>query len=95
MIYLNKLTMRKELKFILRRIVFSICETRRKILSNSFSFSIAANNVDADPYIERIEPFLCEIPKTENAQTHLSGAVRLESSEHGLLTLEEDFSNAH
>ncbi len=41
------LTIRNELRFILLRIVFSICETLKKILSSSFSFSKLANNEEA------------------------------------------------
>ena len=44
-----QLTMRKELRFILRRIVFSIWDTFRKILNSSFSLSRLANNADAEP----------------------------------------------
>jgi hypothetical protein len=41
--------MRKELRFILLRMVFSIWETFRKILSSSFSLSRKANRVEAEP----------------------------------------------
>ncbi len=41
--------MRKELRFILLRMVFSIWETLRKILSSSFSLSRKANKVEAEP----------------------------------------------
>lgn len=41
--------MRKELRFILRRIVFSIWETLRNILSNSFSLSRLASSAEAEP----------------------------------------------
>ena len=41
--------MRKELRFILRRIVFSIWETLRNILSNSFSLSRLASRAEAEP----------------------------------------------
>ena len=41
--------MRNELRFILLRMAFSICDTFRKILSSSFSRSIWARNADAAP----------------------------------------------
>ena len=44
------LTMRKEERFILRKMVFSICETFRKILRSSFSRSMLARRVDAEPW---------------------------------------------
>jgi hypothetical protein len=45
------LTMRKLLRFILLRMVFSIWETLRNILSSSFSLSSRASRVEADPCI--------------------------------------------
>lgn len=42
------LTMRKELRFILRRVEFSICDTFRKIFKSSFSFSSDAKSEEAD-----------------------------------------------
>ena len=42
--------MRKEERFILRRMVFSICETLRKIRRSSFSLSMVASRVDAEPW---------------------------------------------
>ena len=41
-------TMRNELRFILRSVEFSICDTFRKIFSSSFSFSSDESNVDAE-----------------------------------------------
>ncbi len=43
--------MRKLLRFILLRMVFSIWETLRNILSSSFSLSSRASRVEADPCI--------------------------------------------
>ncbi len=40
--------MRNELRFILRRAEFSICETFRKILSSSFSLSREDSSRDAE-----------------------------------------------
>ena len=48
--------MRKEERFILRKMVFSICETFRKILRSSFSRSMLARRVDAEPW-----KFVCMI----------------------------------
>ena len=45
----NLLTIKKELRFILLRMVFSIWETLRKILSSSFSRSREASRADAVP----------------------------------------------
>ena len=42
------LTMRNELRFIRRSVEFSICDTFRKILSSSFSFSSDERSADAD-----------------------------------------------
>ena len=42
--------MRKELRFILRSMRFSICETLRKTRSNSFSFSNVVKRREAEPY---------------------------------------------
>ena len=42
------LTIRNELKFILRSIEFSICDTFKKILKSSFSFSKVVRSRDAD-----------------------------------------------
>ena len=43
-------TMRKLLKFILLKMVFSICDTLRKIRKSSRSFSRAANRADEEPW---------------------------------------------
>ena len=40
--------MRNELRFILRSVEFSICDTLRKIFSSSFSFSSDDSSADAD-----------------------------------------------
>ena len=40
--------MRKELRFILRSVEFSICDTFRKIFKSSFSFSSDDRSADAD-----------------------------------------------
>ena len=42
------LTMRKELRFILRRVEFSICETLRNIFSSSLSFSREVRRMEAE-----------------------------------------------
>ena len=42
--------MRKEERFILRKMVFSIWETLRKIRRSSFSLSMLASKVDAEPW---------------------------------------------
>ena len=42
--------MRKEERFILRRMVFSIWETLRKIRRSSFSLSMVASRVEAEPW---------------------------------------------
>ena len=42
--------MRKEERFILRRMVFSIWETLRKIRSSSRSLSMPASSVEAEPW---------------------------------------------
>jgi len=44
------LTIKKELRFIRLKIVFSIWETFRKILRSSRSFSSPASKADADPW---------------------------------------------
>ena len=47
---LYQLTIRKELRFIRRRMVFSIWETFRNILSSSFSRSRLARSEEAEPW---------------------------------------------
>lgn len=41
-------TIRNELRFILLKVEFSICETLRKILRSSFSFSKVVSNNEAE-----------------------------------------------
>lgn len=45
---LKALTIKKELRFILLSMEFSICETLRKILSNSLSFSKVVSSNEAE-----------------------------------------------
>lgn len=42
-------TIRKLLRFMRLRMVFSICETRKKMRKSSRSFSSVANSADEDP----------------------------------------------
>lgn len=43
-------TIKNAERFIRRSNVFSICETRRKMRSNSFSFSRCVRSMDAEPW---------------------------------------------
>ncbi len=49
----NELTIKNELRFILRSIEFSIWETLRKILKSSFSFSSVVRRSEAVPYWQK------------------------------------------
>lgn len=48
-----ELTIRKLLRFIRRSTAFSICDTRKNIRNNSFSFSRFANNRAALPCVKK------------------------------------------
>ena len=59
-------TMRKLLKFILLKMVFSICDTLRKIRKSSRSFSRAANRADEEPWKRKKKMMKIIIYQIEN-----------------------------